>query len=71
MSSLKTYQVIKPSREEQKEIVAVVSKCQKQIEAEEVKRRKLQSIKQGLMQDLLTGKVSVSGLLAESAAGIA
>jgi len=51
--------VPQPILEEQKEICSVLSTIDKSIEGEIEERNKLSRIKQGLMQDLLTGKVRV------------
>jgi len=60
-----------PSNHEQQEIVSVLDSKLSHIQKLVVHLSKLHKLKTGLMQDLLTGKVSVSGLLAESSAGIA
>jgi type I restriction enzyme S subunit len=60
-----------PSTDEQSQIAHQLDVIADKIRTEQILSIKLQKIKQGLMQDLLTGKVSVSGLLVESAAGIA
>lgn len=62
---------IPKDKKEQNSIVNLVETFDVQIRTGKDQSDKLKVIKQGLMQDLLTGKVSVSGLLAESAAGIA
>jgi type I restriction enzyme S subunit len=62
---------IPKDKKEQNSIVNLVETFDVQLRAGKDQSDKLKVIKQGLMQDLLTGKVSVSGLLAESAAGIA
>lgn len=49
-----------PPLDEQKRIVSVLSKVDKKIQEEKTYREKLRQIKQGLTQDLLTGKVRVS-----------
>ncbi len=49
-----------PSNEEQGRIVQRLDSLDQQIASEEVHRHKLQLIKTGLMQDLLTGKVRVT-----------
>lgn len=47
---------IPPSKEEQKAIAEILSDMDKEIENLEQKREKYKSIKQGMMQELLTGK---------------
>jgi type I restriction enzyme S subunit len=47
----------KPPIEEQSKIVDVISSSERQIREEKRRKEKLQSLKRGLMQDLLTGKV--------------
>lgn len=59
----------KPDLEEQKRAVLLLNSHEKLLTAEIAKLEKLKVIKQGLMQDLLTGKVSVESLLTESVAG--
>jgi len=60
---VKSIFVPQPRLEEQKEIISVLSSIDKSIENETQERNKLVRIKQGLMQDLLTGKVRVNTLL--------
>jgi type I restriction enzyme S subunit len=48
---------------EQEKIATTITSISKSIENEEIYSSKLQSIKQGLMQDLLSGKVRVNHLL--------
>jgi type I restriction enzyme S subunit len=55
--------VPKPSTTEQKQILTILDKQEQLISSEKNKLRKLQKIKTGLMQDLLTGKISVKPLL--------
>jgi type I restriction enzyme S subunit len=54
--------------EEQETIIRVLQTHALRLEAEVHKREKLTRVKCGLMQDLLTGKVSVESLLAEQTA---
>lgn len=49
-----------PSIEEQNQIALVISSVDEKIEQYELKKEKLQELKKGLMQKLLTGKVRVS-----------
>jgi type I restriction enzyme S subunit len=48
-----------PQNSEQKEIVAILSSVDEKIEKEVVHKEKLENIKKGLMQVLLTGKIRV------------
>jgi len=52
-----------PPLPEQQKIAEILSQIDQTIEKEEQYKEKLQKIKQGLMQDLLTGKVRVNKLL--------
>lgn len=53
-----TFTIIKPTKEsEQQQIADRLTSIDNKIEAEQTYLKKLQKIKQGLMQDLLTGKV--------------
>jgi type I restriction enzyme S subunit len=61
--------VAKPkNRDEQQFIAAAIDRCVEAIDAEQKRLTKYQSLKRGLMRDLLTGEVSVGSLLAEQAA---
>lgn len=60
---IKRYKIGKPDFEEQKRISKILSTIDSQIEISQVELSKLNSLKQGLMQDLLTGKVRVNALL--------
>lgn len=51
-----------PLKEQQK-IASILSTVDREINQEQTKLSKLQSVKRGLMQDLLTGRVRVNGLL--------
>lgn len=53
----------KPLSEEQKQIASILSSIDSKIQREKQELNKLKSIKEGLMQDLLTGKVRVNHLL--------
>jgi type I restriction enzyme, S subunit len=57
-----------PNPVEQKQIVAVLSECDKCIESLQKELHKAQSKKTGLMQDLLTGKFRVTPLLEQEPA---
>ena len=48
-----------PSLSEQKKIASIISSIDKRIEREQQYKSKLEQLKRGLMQDLLTGKVRV------------
>lgn len=50
-----------PSREEQDEIVGVLRTFDQQITDEGQYKTRLQRLKKGLMQDLLTGRVRTAG----------
>nr|WP_231372019.1 MULTISPECIES: restriction endonuclease subunit S [unclassified Thioalkalivibrio] len=56
-SDLKSIQFLCPSREEQTAIATVLSDMDTEIEALERRRDKARQIKQGMMQQLLTGRV--------------
>lgn len=56
-----------PSPNEQDEILSKVRAIEERLEIEETELRKLTSTKAGLMDDLLTGRVRVTPLLAEAA----
>ena len=60
---LKSFQFALPPLPEQQRIAEVLSQIDKVIEKEENYKRKLESLKRGLMEDLLTGKVRVNKLL--------
>jgi type I restriction enzyme S subunit len=51
-----------PSLAEQRAIAEVLSDMDAEIEALEAKRAKYESIKQGMMQELLTGKTRLKGV---------
>ena len=48
-----------PSIEEQEKIASILSEVDEKIEVYEVRKRKLEELKRGLMQQLLTGKIRV------------
>ncbi len=62
----KIIKVILPPLPEQERIASVLSRVDAVIEKETAYRDKLSHIKQGLMEDLLTGKVRVTALLENS-----
>lgn len=57
------YRVAVPSLEQQDDIIEKVTACDEKIQTERAYLTKLQDIKLGLMQDLLTNTVSVDALL--------
>jgi type I restriction enzyme S subunit len=57
---VKSLFIIICDRKEQEEICLRLDSLETQIEQSQIELKKLQSLKQGLMQDLLTGKVEVS-----------
>lgn len=59
ISDLNEILVYKPSIEEQQEIAKILSSVDEQIDQYEAKKEKLQELKKGLMQKLLTGKIRV------------
>ncbi|NMG32131.1 restriction endonuclease subunit S [Aromatoleum evansii] len=58
-TQLNAYPIALPSRSEQQELVARISRANLRIDAMKAESTKLRSQRLGLMQDLLTGKVSV------------
>ncbi len=60
------YSVPLPPLPEQKRIDSILLQIDNAIEKEQKYKEKLQRIKQGLMEDLLTGKVRVNNLIEES-----
>ncbi|MCM8805627.1 MAG: restriction endonuclease subunit S [Candidatus Omnitrophica bacterium] len=58
-------QITLPPLPEQERIAEILSQIDKTIEKEEQYKEKLKRIKQGLMEDLLTGKVRVNHLIKE------
>ncbi|ODS40181.1 hypothetical protein BEH94_01380 [Candidatus Altiarchaeales archaeon WOR_SM1_SCG] len=57
-----------PHLEEQQKIASILSSTDSKIQQEKQELNKLKRIKQGLMQDLLTGKVRVNHLINDAAA---
>ena len=64
-NELNNFQIPLPTLPEQQRIASILSQIDQTIEKEEYYKEKLQKIKQGLMQDLLTGKVRVNHLVEE------
>lgn len=60
---LKEYQILLPPLPEQERIASILSQIDEVIEKEQKYKAKLERIKQGLMNDLLTGKVRVNKLI--------
>ncbi|RKY51585.1 MAG: restriction endonuclease subunit S, partial [Candidatus Neomarinimicrobiota bacterium] len=65
-----SFKIIKPPLHEQKLITSVLSQIDETIEKEQKYKEKLEKIKQGLMEDLLTGKVRVNHLIKEGAESV-
>jgi type I restriction enzyme, S subunit len=59
-----------PPLPEQQKIAEILSQIDQAIEKEEQYKEKLERLKQGLMQDLLTGKVRVNHLIEEGAENV-
>lgn len=57
METIAGMEIAVPSLEEQQAIAAVLSEMDAEIAALEAQREKTSILKQGMMQDLLTGKV--------------
>ncbi|MGE1048014.1 restriction endonuclease subunit S, partial [Bacillus sp. GMs2/1] len=62
---LSKIKILIPPTEEQKKIVNVLDKINQKIDQQKALLYKVQNLKAGLMQDLLTGKVSVTDLILE------
>lgn len=58
-TQLKSFPVLLPSLAEQAQVMHVLESHDARINAEEAERDKLRQLKQGLMHDLLTGRVRV------------
>lgn len=58
-SIIKEFNIPVPPIEEQKEIVEILSTADKKLEVLKAKKKKYQTLKQGLLQTLLTGKIRV------------
>ena len=63
ITPFKNLKIPLPTLPEQQKIAEILSQIDQTIEKEQQYKEKLQKIKQGLMQDLLTGKVRVNKLL--------
>lgn len=59
MGEINKLKIAIPSLEEQKRIANILSKVDSQIEGHENRKKKLEELKKGLMQQLLTGKIRV------------
>ena len=59
----KEFEVLIPPLPEQKEIAEILSSIDEKIKKEKEYKESLKSLKKGLMQDLLTGKVRVNNLI--------
>lgn len=58
---IQSFSIFLPPKAEQKEIVAILSSVDEKIEREVKEKEKLEQLKKGLMQVLLTGRVRVGG----------
>lgn len=58
-TGLKKYQIMVPDLSEQREIAEVLSNMDQKVGQEEQYKQRLQDLKHGLMQDLLTGEIRV------------
>lgn len=58
--ALKEYLFALPSLPEQQAIAAVLTSMDNELSALEAKRKKYEQIKQGMMQQLLTGRISLN-----------
>jgi len=61
-SQIKGFEIAFPGINEQQKIAFILSKADEVIEKEEAYKAKLERIKRGLMEDLLTGKIRVNDL---------
>lgn len=61
-SSLQFFKLLLPPLLEQKRITKILTSVDDKIQAEETKLKQIKQLKQGLMQDLLTGRVRVKGV---------
>jgi len=69
-NKLRLIKIFLPPLSEQKRIASVLSEIDETIEKEQKYKEKLEKIKQGLMEDLLTGKVRVNHLIKEGAESV-
>jgi type I restriction enzyme S subunit len=60
---LRQLHLLKPDRPEQSRIASILSQSDEAIQKEQTYKQKLLSLKRGLMEDLLTGKVRVNSLI--------
>lgn len=58
-STVENYKIVVPPIEEQNQIATILSSIDEKIEKYQSKKEKLQELKKGLMQKLLTGKIRV------------
>jgi len=70
MTQIRKIVIFFPTEKEQHRIVSIFSQIDKTIEKEQNYKEKLERIKQGLMEDLLTGKVRVNHLIKEGAESV-
>jgi len=59
LENINNFKIALPQKEEQQKIASILSKVDSQIQDNQRYLHKLQELKKGLMQDLLTGKVRV------------
>ena len=59
LTRIKEFMIPIPSREEQEKIASILSSVDKKIDEYQKKKEKLEELKKGLMQQLLTGKIRV------------
>lgn len=67
MQKIRDLDILTPLPEERDRITSKLDKLNKVVQSEKVKLSKYQSLKTGLMQDLLSGKVRVNHLIKETA----
>jgi len=67
IAPLKKVEVLKTSRDEQQRVLNAINSSDENIRIKSFQLTKLQSLKTGLMQDLLSGKVRVNHLIKETA----
>ena len=63
LNDVSHFKIPVPPLEEQKRIASILSQIDETIEKEQAYKEKLERIKQGLMEDLLTGRVRVDHLI--------
>lgn len=59
LNTLRETKIISPNKDEQEKIAQILLSSDNEIEAYENKKQKLEEVKKGLMQQLLTGKIRV------------